>query len=220
MRKAAWAGLFLALEVCCVSFAWGQGSYKIEAVPLPADVPKPLESALQPQGERLLDGKGAAVSEVWFSKSVQAQSGANSTGDVLYAGLSVGEFIGVLRLPNAGSDFRGQPLKPGLYTMRYALMPQDGNHMGVNPNRDFILLSPVAADADPSKAFNFNDLVKQSKQASGTNHPAVISLAAANGQSFPSLAQDDQGHWVVQVKLSTNSGDLPFAVILVGQAQS
>jgi len=132
----------------------------------------------------------------------------------------MGEFVGIMHLPMAGSDFRCQSIKPGYYTMRYALIPQDGNHMGVSPNRDFVLLTPVSADADPAKAVGFNDLVKLSKQASGTNHPAVISLAAATAQNFPSVGQDDQGHWMLQVKLPTSSGELPFALILVGQAQS
>ena len=92
--------------------------------------------------------------------------------------------------------------------------------MGVSPNRDFILLSPIAADSDPAKVPSFNDLLKLSKQASGTNHPAVISLAPVHDQSFPSVAQDDQGHWIMQVKLPTSSGDLAIAIVLVGQAQS
>jgi len=222
MKRVSCLAAFLALELLGVTLAWSQGAYKIGTAPLSAasDLPKALQSALQPQGERLVDGKGAAISELWFSKSVPAQAGANSSGDVLYGGLSMGEFVGVLHFPNAGSDFRGQSIKPGYYTMRYALIPQDGNHMGVSPNRDFILLSPIAADTDPTKTVGFNDLVKLSKQASGTNHPAVFSLASPNAQNFPSVGQDDQGHWMVQVKLPTSSGELPFAMILVGQAQS
>src|SRR5205085_8813273 len=113
--------------------------------------------------------------------------------------LSAGEFVGLLHFPKAGSDFRAQPIKAGYYTMRYALIPQDGNHMGVSPNRDFILLSSVSADTDPAKNPSFNDLLKLSRQASGTNHPAIISLAPVRDQSFPSAVQDDQGHWMLQV---------------------
>jgi hypothetical protein len=222
MRRLSWVGLFLGIFLVSTSLARSQGSYKLETAPLSAssEVPKPLQSALQPQGQRLVDAKGAPVSEIWFSKSVPAQAGGNSGGDVLYSGLSMGEFVGIMHFPKAGSDFRGQSIKPGYYIMRYALIPQDGNHMGVSPNRDFVLLTPVSADADPAKAVGFNDLVKLSKQASGTNHPAVISLAAATAQNFPSVGQDDQGHWMLQVKLPTSSGELPFALILVGQAQS
>jgi hypothetical protein len=222
MKRLSWVSLFLGVYLASACFVWSQGSYKLDKAPLSAssDFPKPLQSAVQPEGERLLDSKGAPVSEIWFSKSVPARASGSSTGDVLYGGLTMGEFVGVLHFPNAGSDFRGQSIKPGYYAMRYALIPQDGNHMGVSPNRDFVLLTPVTADADPAKTVGFNDLVKLSKQASGTNHPAVISLAAANGQNFPSVGQDDQGHWTLQVKLPTSSGELPFALVVVGQAQS
>ena len=222
MKRLGWFAKLTALQLFALTLAWGQGAYKIGTAPLSAasDMPQALHSALQPQGERLVDGKGTTVCDIWFSKSVPAQAASNSTGDVLYGGLSAGEFVGVLHFPAAGSDFRGQSIKPGYYTMRYALIPQDGNHMGVSPNRDFILLSPIAVDTDPSKTIAFNDLVKMSKQASGTNHPAVLSLASPNAQNFPAVGQDDQGHWMVEVKLPTSSGELPFAMVLVGQAQS
>jgi hypothetical protein len=221
MRRRSPTLSLLALQLLWAGIAWGQSSYKIQSVPLPTapDV-STLQSVLQPEGERLLNPKGATVAEIWFAKSVPAQSATSSSGDVLYGGLSVGEFIALLHFPNGGSDFRGQTIKPGYYAMRYGLMPQDGNHMGVNPTRDFVLLVPVALDGDPTKPIGFNDLLKLSRQVSGTNHPAVINLAAASGQNFPSVAQDDQGHWFVQVRLPTTSGSLPFAVVLVGQAQS
>src|ERR1051326_8818213 len=214
--------LFLGLQLLSAIALSGQSAYKLGAAPLPtsSDLPQALTTVLQPQGQRLLDAKGNTVCEIWFRKSTPAQAAAASGGYVLYGTLSAGEFVGVLHFPNAGSDFRGQPIKAAYYTMRYALIPQDGNHMGVSPNRDFILLSPAAADADPAKTLAFNDLLKLSRQASGTTHPAVIGLAPVHDQSFPSVAQDDQGHWMMQVKLPTSSGELPIAVILVGQAQS
>src|SRR5689334_12327332 len=113
MKKGRFVALVLCFQLLDVALAWGQGSYKINSAPLSgaSDLPKPLQSVLQPQGERLMDGKGAPVSEVWFSKSVAAQSSESSSGDVLYGGLKMGEFVGVLHFPNAGSDFRGQPIK-------------------------------------------------------------------------------------------------------------
>jgi len=221
-RHSRSALLLLAVEVLCAVTLCGQTAYKLATAPLPAssDLPQALTGVLQAQGQRLLDPKGNTVCEIWFRKSAPAQPAATSGGDVLYGTLSTGEFVGVLHFPTPGSDFRGQQIKAGYYSMRYALIPQDGNHMGVSPNRDFILLSTVAADSDPAKNLAFNDLLKLSRQASGTNHPAVIGLAAVHDQSFPSVAQDDQGHWMLQVKLPTSSGELPIAVILVGQAQS
>ncbi len=218
MRRTATAGLLLAWLVFFGILAWGQGAYKTEATGAlnSADVPKALADALDPQGARLVDAKGAAVSEVWLLKSV-ALGPASASSDAVYPSLSVGTLVGVLHFPAQGADFRGQTIKPGYYTMRYAKIPQDGNHMGVNPYPDFILLSPVAADTQ-SQALKLEDLLKLSKQASGTAHPAVMSLIpVAQGATFPSTAQDDQGRWALQLKLSGGSQQVPIALIVVGQ---
>jgi len=46
-------------------------------------------------------------------------------------------------------------------------------------------------------------------------------VPAAQGASFPSLVQDDQGHWVLQVEVSEGSASgskpMPLALIVVGQ---
>ncbi len=217
IRRPRAFGLFLAAQLLAAVWAWGQGTYKIEPVTtVPSDIPKALQDVLQPQGTRVLGDKGA-LCEVWMGKAVAQSTGGNP--DAVYPTLGVGILVGVLHFPAAGLDFRGQTIRPGYYTLRYALLPQDGNHMGVNPYRDFLLLSPIAADAQIDKPLQPTDLYKLSRQASGTNHPAVMSLVpTAPGASFPSLGQDDQGHSVLQVKLGTSGGDLPIGLVVVGQA--
>jgi hypothetical protein len=210
-------GLLLAAQALGIAWAWAQGASKIEPVTtVPADIPKALQDALQPQGTRVVGDKGT-VCELWLGTAVAQGTGGNP--DAVYPTLGVGTLVGVLHFPAAGSDFRGQTIKPGYYTLRYALLPQDGNHMGVNPYRDFLLLSPVTADTQIDKPLQLLDLYKLSRQASGTNHPAVMSLVpTAQGATFPSLRQDDQGHAVLQVKLGSAGGDLPIALVVVGQA--
>ena len=58
----------------------------------------------------------------------------------------------MIRLPERGADRRGQTIKPGVYTLRYGNYPQNGDHQGVEPQRDFLVLSPVAEDKDVTKA--------------------------------------------------------------------
>jgi hypothetical protein len=133
--------------------------------------------------------------------------------------LPVGAFIGVLHFLNATPDFRSQTMKPGYYTLRYELIPQDGNHMGVNPYRDAFVLAPVSADKDPSAVLKFEDVVKLSQQASGTPHPGFLVGAQVSGSSFPSMVKDDSGNWDVQVKGHAPGGDLPLAFTVVGHWQ-
>jgi hypothetical protein len=215
MRRIVTVSFLLACLASFAALARGQGAYKTAAGGAlnSPDVPKALVDALEPQGTRLVDDKGAPVSEVWLVKSVALAAGGSS--DAVYPGLAVGELVGVLHFPGQGSDFRGQPIKPGYYTLRYAKIPQDGNHMGVNPYPDFLLMSPVAADTGIGQTVKIEDLIKLSKQASGTAHPAILSLVpVSQGAAFPSVVQDDQGHWALQVKAG---GSLPMALILVGQ---
>jgi hypothetical protein len=216
-RFAASAALSLAAAIS----VFGQGNYKIgTASATPSDLPAAVASALNAQGTSLLDGSGAAVANIWWAKAIPGAAGGST--DAVYPDLAVSTFVGVLQLPTGGSDFRGQKIKGGTYTLRYARIPQDGNHMGVNPYPDFVLLVPAASDTDPAKTFGVTDLVKMSKLATGTNHPGVMSLVpATQGATFPSLVQDDQGHWVLEVQVSESAGgsakQLPLALIVVGQ---
>lgn len=231
MRRLLTCGFILLAQLLWAACALGQGGYKIEVVGAApsSDLAQSQQDALQPQGTRLLDEQGAAVCEVWLRKTVPTQQAAGGSGEILYGGLGTGTVVGVLRFPKGGSDFRGQPIKVGLYTLRYALIPQDGNHMGVSPYRDFLLLGPAAVDTDLNKEMTYDDVIKLSRQASGTPHPAILSLVPVNenaAQSLPALAKDDQGHWVLKVKLQGKPAaggqgqEFPLAIILVGKAEA
>jgi hypothetical protein len=212
--------VLLAVQLLLASLAFGQ-TYKVENAGAPAagQFPQPLQNALESQGAKVENGQGGTLLEVWFAKTVATNSTASSSSDYLYPYLTEGEFLGVLHFSSPGADFRGQPIKPGFYTLRYGLIPQDGNHMGVNPTRDVLVLCPAAADTDLSADLKFDDLVKLSRQASGTPHPAFLVGAPVNGRTFPAVAKDDQDHWNLQVKLHGSSGDLPFAFTVVGKWQ-
>lgn len=210
--------MILASQLVLAGTAFGQ-SYKVESTGAPpADqLSKPLQDALDSQGARVVNDQGGTLLEVWLRKSAPTNSGASPSSDFLYPSLSEGEFLGVVHFPSPGVDFRGQAIKAGFYTLRYGLIPQDGNHMGVNPTRDVLVLSPAAADNDVDAALKFDDLVKLGRQSSGTPHPGFLVGAPVNGDSFPAVAKDDQGHWNLQVKIHGSSGDLPFAFTVVGK---
>jgi hypothetical protein len=211
-------GLLLAIQFCAVVSTFGQGGYKAEAIgAAPADVPAAIQSTLDPQGVRVTGDQGAMLCEVWLRKTLPTSASPNTSSDVLYGALTAGAFLGVLHFPKDAADFRSQTIKAGFYTLRYALIPQDGNHMGVNPSRDAMVLSPIAVDKDPDKVLSFEDEVKLSQQASGTPHPGFLVGAPVSGTSFPSVAKDDAGHWNVQLKGQSKSGDLPLAFTVVGK---
>jgi len=205
---------FILLLFPLLATAWAQ-DYKVEAVStLPAGLAAPYASALQAQGYRI-SGPTGPWCEVWFRNSIPA--GAKPTDDAIMFPIPQGALVGVLRFPAEGADRRGQTIKAGVYSMRYSDFPVDGAHQGVAPQRDFLLLTPIANDADPSAAPGFDQLVQASTKASGTPHPAVFSIKLPGQVKFPSLtAEGDTPDQVLNVKI----GDLQLALIVVGKAQN
>jgi hypothetical protein len=222
MKRRTWLAVAPSLLLLCAVLAWPQGTYKAETVSsLPPDLPSQLAVLLGSPGVRVTNASGGAFVEVWPAKNVPASSGGTGGADAVYPSLGVGTLVGVLHFVQPGSDFRGQAIKPGYYTMRYAHLPQDGNHMGVNPYPDFVLLSPASADTQAGQTLKLEDLIQLSRQASGTAHPAVMSLVPVKaGGSLPSVVQDDQGRQILQMKWSLQGQETPVALVVVGQASS
>ncbi|HUX10863.1 MAG TPA: hypothetical protein VMW51_09480 [Terriglobia bacterium] len=223
MRRLVAFSLASCLAVSVAAFA--QGTYKIQATQgLPGgDVSQAIQSTLQPQGESLLDGSGKVLSEVWLSKDLTAAASPDTSANVLYGKIAQGSVVGVIHFPDATKDYRGQGVKAGYYTLRYELVPEDGNHMGVSQYRDFLLLVPVAKDTDLTKALSFADAVKLSRDSTDTGHPGVMLLDAVSDsdKTFPAVFQDYSQNWALQMETQLGAGGpkLPLAIVLVGQYQ-
>jgi hypothetical protein len=189
--------------------------YKVEpAGAPPSELPAAISATLQKDGSKIVAGNGSPFCEVWFRTA--APVGPKSTEDgVSVPTIPQGALMGVLRFPARGADRRGQTIKPGVYTLRYALQPVNGDHQGVAPQRDFLLMIPVADDPGPTATPGFDDLIKLSTKASGTPHPAVLSMSASSSATFPELKKEGENDWALHVKL----GETPIEVILVGKAE-
>jgi hypothetical protein len=184
--------------------------YKLESSSAAPAVPAAYASVIDPQRNRVVGPKGPWC-EVWFRKSIP--TGPKSSDEAIVLPIAQGTLLGVISFPAQGADRRGQPIKAGLYTMRYSLSQVDGAHQGVAPQRDFALLTPIASDADPAATPDFATLVDMSRK-SGTAHPVVFSLETPAGASFPAVAKEGEKDWTLSVKV----GSLTLAIILVGQA--
>jgi hypothetical protein len=177
---------------------------------------EPIKAAVEASGFRVLDGDGKTLCELWPAKSVSA---TRQTADVLFPDLNTGAFVGVISFAEAGKDFRGQAIRPGTYTLRYALIPKDANHLGATQDPDFLVLSPVTSDTDPAKTPKFDELVQAGRQAAGTQHPAALAMTY-QGETIPAVFIDDHAHVVLAFKTKLASGkDLPLGLIVKGQAE-
>jgi hypothetical protein len=203
--------LFVIMMAAGAAFA----QYKVEpAGPPPSDLPASISAVLQKDGSKVVAGSGTAFCEVWFRSTAPTGPKSSEEGVTLPT-IPQGSLMGALRFPARGADRRGQNIKPGVYTLRYALQPVNGDHQGVAPQRDFLVMIPAADDTDPNSTPGFEDLMKMSRKASGTPHPAVLSMAASSNSNFPELKKEGENDWALHVKIGT----LPVEVILVGKAE-
>jgi len=212
------ASIFAASAFVAVVLANGA---KVELVGAFADqsASASVRGALEPSGYKVSLDSGAEVCQIWLRKGLPPQTKTDVQG-AIFTSLGNSSLIGVVTFPNKTTDYRGQPIKAGSYTLRYAVHPADGNHMGIAVDRDFLLMTPVSIDQDATAQMKFEDLVKMSAKSAGTNHPAGLNLISAEGQkTFPSAYQDDSNHTVFVSKLKTASGsEIPFALIVKGVA--
>lgn len=212
---------FVALLLFAITpFAMASNNYKVESIGALTDAkaPEAVRQALDSKGLRVLDDKAKPVCEIWFSKSLGA--GKEEVAGANFGKIGEGSFVGVINFPSNATDFRGQGIKAGFYTLRYGLILQDGNHLGVSPARDFLLACPVTEDKDPAAQLNSEELMKLSRNASGTGHPSVWSLVpASSNDGLPKAVTNEHEHIILETRIPTRSGNMAIGLIVVGKTE-
>jgi len=175
-------------------------------------VPDSIKKVLATQGYRVTLDDGSVV-ELWPRSEVSGSSKARE--DATYA-LPTSVFIGMIHFEKNTRDYRGDSVPAGFYNLRYALQPNDGNHLGTSPTPDFLLLTPPSADSDPEHTYSFDQLVDVSRQVTGKKHPAPLNLVPADAKEFPSVTTDPDDHTILFFKAKTQSGELSLALVVKG----
>jgi hypothetical protein len=199
--RATWtvvATLALTPQAFAEGFTAGSGG------PAPESVPDITRQMIAPEGVTVKAGDVAVVT--FWMRSAPFEGELASGFGVRFDNVPEGAFLGVLEFPERGSDFREQSVPPGVYTIRFGLHPEDGNHMGVAPSRDFALLSPVDQDLEIATNFDFDGIVELSAKV-GNPHPTVARLELPEGDEGPNLWENDYEQWVL---------DLPVAGTVLG----
>jgi len=209
-----------ALAVLLSAGVGSAQSYKVQssATPAPQDLTGPVRDALSANAVQVTGASGP-LCEIWPAKTLQPAATPDTSLGVNFGQIAQGTLVGAVKFDAAGGDYRGQPIKPGVYTLRYMLQPVDGNHQGVSPYRDYLLAVPAAADPDAGNLTPDN-LVKLSKKASGTGHPSVWSLVPADNApaTLPAVGHQDDGDlWILyfQAPLPTPA---KMGLVVVGRA--
>src|SRR5262249_38363792 len=113
-----------------------------------------VRGALETTGYKVLLDGGTEICQIWLRKGLPSLTKTEVQG-AIFTSLGNSAFIGVITFPAKTTDYRGQAIKAGSYTLRYAVHPADGNHMGIAPDRDFLLMVPVSIDQDAKAQIKF-----------------------------------------------------------------
>lgn len=187
---------------------------KLETIGACADpaVPDAVKKALATQGYKVTLDNGDTLS-LWPAAEVkQAPKGRD---DVIYQ-LVPSQFLGVIHFDKNTKDYRGNAIQAGTYNLRYEIQPSDGDHLGTAPTVDFLLLVPTAADTDPAATYNFDQMVGLSRQVTGKKHPAPFNLVPPDAKQYPSVFTDDEAHTILAFQVKSQSGEMPFALVVNG----
>lgn len=207
---------------CLLSLSAHGADYSIETLesPPPDDLQADIVEKLSTSGFKVVSAQGRALCEVWSAKSWPAAKGFKATGEVNYP-FEFGELLGAIRFARNGGDFRGQKIRKGVYTMRYGLQPQDGNHVGTSDTRDFAVLLPAAEDGQAA-LLEKEKLFEESTKASGTPHPAVLSLLPPlkKAEKLPQIVHHEEADlWAVDFAGKLNAEQpLVMELVVVGHA--
>ena len=182
--------------------------------PLPADFAAPIAAKISPGGVRAT--VGANTLTFWWVKDLPMKSSPPSWSDV-----PEGTLIGAVKIEKDFRDTRGRVIKAGAYTLRYGIQPQNGDHLGVSPYREFLLLSPAKQDADAT-APSHDNLVDLSMQTIGGSHPAVWSLdpPVATDAALSVRANTELGLRALVMEVPVTGGTLRFGLVLVGKIEA
>ncbi len=193
------------------------GPLTVEAAKVdpPPELSQEVRNTFQPEALRVMQG-GQPIAEFWLRADVPEASSPSTELGVSFGQLKVGTLVGAVRLAVKWSDYKNLPVAPGVYTLRYAVQPADGNHMGVAMYRDFLLLIPARMDGDPDLDFRPEELVKASAEAAVGRHPATLSLFPIYDEvTGPKLMKNDMDQWT----LVARSGSLTLGMVMLGHGE-
>lgn len=189
---------------------------------LPSDLAAPIAALLMP-GDGVRVTIDTSTLDFWWVKGLPAKADSEA---VTWAQVEEGALVGAVRVSADFRDVRGRVIKTGTYTLRYGIQPQDGDHLGVSPNREFLLLSPAAIDTDAAPR-GHEGAIEVSKRTIGGSHPAVWSIdppVADAKHTVLSPHKTDLGHDAVIVEVPVAragkaAGGLKFGLVLIGRIE-
>jgi len=215
------AGLAVMLLASSLTAAEPKFSASYDRTEPPAAVAEPIRKLLAAEALVVRNDQPDPVMTVWFRTTIPVKANPEQVKNGLtYREIPEGEVVGAIQFPQSFTDYRRQQIPAGVYTLRYAIQPDIGDHTGTAPHPDFCLLCPAAKDttADPVEK---KDLIRISSEVNEGKHPAVLLLFPHSGkETAPKPADKGNGVWVVNTARPVAAGDTPttlgFGITVAG----
>ena len=216
--------LFACMISCLPTTADDDHELKTVKEP-PKGLSEDIAGKINAEGYRV-EGPDGPVCDVWLAKKLEVKAKFTPSLSVNYP-FTPGQFFGVLRVPEGStySDFRGQELSSGTYTLRYGQQPEDGNHIGTSDLADFLLALPAKIDKSSKTISGFDELSSRSAKSAGATHPAIFSLLPAEDEVEEAdlIHDEDYEFWILSFNGAGAKGDkavkVPVRLVTIGQSE-
>lgn len=203
--------LFSALILLAFSLA-AQYAVKPESQ-MPAGVPDAVKALLKPEGQSIFEGDTKLLSLFYVAK---VAPGSNTEMNVTNTDIAHGTLMGVVNFPADSRDRRGNAIKAGTYLLRLSFFPINGAHQGIEPQRDFLVLTKPSLDTDAAAQPDFKALMEIAMKSATAPHPMTLSCWKNDFDQAPGLVKEGEGEHPTWV-LYTTIGDKKLGIIVVGQ---
>lgn len=200
MFKSIHILLMLVVVVASPMLAHGLELAKA-AEPAPEDVSDAIKALLSAEALQLKDGDDPQYS-FWFVKEVPFKGSPASAKKALDQVENV-TLMGVLAVHEEQRDYRDDELYDDIYTMRFGIRPEDGDHQGTSEFLYFLVLTPIGYDETVEGFDDIEELGEVSAEETATGHPIVLSLrpVAEPAVEQPTLTEPVHEHKALQLTL-------------------
>lgn len=191
--------------------------------PPPAALHEKIQALLPKSSYRIRDASGNPAVEVWLRKTIPVQVTEEQVQNGLtYREWNDGTLIGAVQFHQPFVDYRKQEIPAGVYTLRFTVQPDVGDHDDTAPHPEFLVLSR-AEDDTTDEPVEAKTLYPQSAKVTGGDHPGVMLLFPLRGKPASAKLQSHDGGVITLnafCDLSSDHGKHPLGLALTVQGVS
>jgi len=227
MRFASFRTLTIALALAAFEMPSAQAAdanLKVAEKAPPKEVSDSIRGVLQSKALQIGSGDKPGL-EIWLRQEVPLKS--KPSGDSVSA-IAETALVGAVAVEEKGmQDYKGNDIAAGIYTARFGLQPQDGDHLGTADFNTFLVLIPADSDKDLNGLDKFKTMTKASGKATASGHPVVISLRPAQAEEgLPKITEPAPEHKAVRIKIpgkvsgGSDKADVAFDLVFQGKGHT